>query len=561
MQNFSETCTEHVIARDEAWVPAAERVKIRPTNVKLETTVQQKEETFQKVKDSESYEFKLANKRCVIDAEVLRKVLNICPRNEGEEFTEVQNDEDTLTFLLDLGYKGLLYKYTNMFVDYMYQLWRTLAACINKCLYGKTASNDKLKNSRFDILWGTFYRENVDYPDLIWEDIAYQIDHRKEKKSRRENMPYPRFTKVIIDYFPSKHKSLKKLKFQHYHTIKDDGTVSRLKYVRIREDYQEYGVSIPETMLNVDIIESKSYQRFLLYSTGLIPLKKSRGKGSQGKKTGDIAEENVDVSEESDPETLFRKKTFRRRVAKKKDTISTADNIVPDPDLALELGKSISLTKAEKEAAARKVHATHARIVSQKLKGVQTLTPEEQEAADIMKALKEKTESDSEDIYKYKIKVCKDADEEMKDADNVESENKEKEEMTDAAKVDAEKIVSSDYGDQFLDLSHSDNLSGVAKDSSKAEKLSKMQESKKSPEEIIKIKREQAEVQQTSKYSIKSTNKAALDEYDKKSALFWTMHENKTYNINVANYKLYHALMEAFVRNTIFNSIWNLTTK
>ncbi|GJR99646.1 hypothetical protein Tco_0316155 [Tanacetum coccineum] len=41
------------------------------------------------------------------------------------------------------------------------------------------------------------------------------------------------------------------------------------------------------------------------------------------------------------------------------------DNIIPKPDLALELGKSISLTEAEEEAVAREVHATHARIVSE----------------------------------------------------------------------------------------------------------------------------------------------------------------------------------------------------
>ncbi|GJW57092.1 hypothetical protein Tco_0103823 [Tanacetum coccineum] len=48
-----------------------------------------------------------------------------------------------------------------------------------------------------------------------------------------------------------------------------------------------------------------------------------------------------------------------------KDTRSLLhDNIIPKPDLALELGKSISLTEAEEEAVAREVHATHARIVS-----------------------------------------------------------------------------------------------------------------------------------------------------------------------------------------------------
>ncbi|GJR48589.1 hypothetical protein Tco_1316692 [Tanacetum coccineum] len=322
--------TQQVIARDEKWVPSTERVKIIPTNVRLETTVHQKEETFQviidviknstcfkaltifeevpaifmqqfwytikKVKDSESYEFLLANKKCIVNAEVFRKILDICPRVEGEEFTEVQDGDATLTFITDLGYKGPLHKYTSM--------------------------------------------ENVNYPKLIWEDFAFQIDHMK-KKSRCKTMPFPRFTKVIINQFLSQHKSLSNLKFQHYHIIKDDGIVSRLK-----------------------------------------------------------------------------------RVVKKKVPIYAADKIIPDLDVALELGKSISLTEAVKEEAARQIHATHARIMtepvleparrrpscisfsdtprvsrkvssdpSQTLKGVQSLTPEEQEVADTMQALKKARKS------------------------------------------------------------------------------------------------------------------------------------------------------------------------
>nr|GEX10072.1 putative reverse transcriptase domain-containing protein [Tanacetum cinerariifolium] len=62
----------------------------------------------------------------------------ISVRVKGEEFIELENDEDTLTFLIDLGYKGSLHKYTNMYMDHMSQPWRTLAAIINKCLSGKT---------------------------------------------------------------------------------------------------------------------------------------------------------------------------------------------------------------------------------------------------------------------------------------------------------------------------------------------------------------------------------------------------------------------------------------
>ncbi|GJT73123.1 hypothetical protein Tco_1032409 [Tanacetum coccineum] len=69
------------------------------------------------------------------------------------------------------------------------------------------------------------------------------------------------------------------------------------------------------------------------------------------------------------------------------------DNIVPKPDLALELGKSISLTEVEEEAIAREiplfVSKKRSSDSSKKFKGIQTLTPAKQEAADIMKALKE----------------------------------------------------------------------------------------------------------------------------------------------------------------------------
>ncbi|GJX67534.1 hypothetical protein Tco_0303261 [Tanacetum coccineum] len=192
-----------------------------------------------------------------------------------------------------------------------------------------------------------------------------------------------------------------------------------MKFVRIGEDFQEYGRVITNTLLTNEIKQSETYQMFIKYSTGLLPLKKSRGKGSQGKKSDDTPKPiSVDVSKESDPEPA-RKRTSSRRVIKKKVSISAEDNIITEPDVALELGKSMSLTEASEEEAARQVHDTHERIVtesdpeparrrpssiafrdtssmskkmspnpSQKLKGVQILTPKEQLAANTVQALK-----------------------------------------------------------------------------------------------------------------------------------------------------------------------------
>nr|GEU42560.1 hypothetical protein [Tanacetum cinerariifolium] len=225
--------------------------------------------------------------------------------------------------------------------------------------------------------------------------------------------------------------------------------------------------------------------------------KKSRGKGSQRKKTVDDSQETVDVSEESEAEPKpAKRKTTSRRVFKKKVTILVADNIIPDLDVALKLGKSISITKAEEEAAAKQVHATHVRIVTEsilkfakkktrrssksKLKGVPSLTQEEQEAADIMKALKEER---SQARDNQKICVSKDDNEEMINAE-VDDSDKGDKEITDAAKEDDEKTsgvkddakktelpltssslsVSLGFGDQLLKLSSDSSLVNIVKD-------------------------------------------------------------------------------------------------
>ncbi|GJW11841.1 hypothetical protein Tco_1577668 [Tanacetum coccineum] len=413
-------------------------VKISPTNVRLETTVHQKEEIFQVIIDviKNSTCFKAFTiSRCVVDAEVFRKILDICPRVKGEEFIEVQDDDAIFTFLIDTG------------------------------------SNDRLRKSKIDILWGMFYKENVDYPELIWEDFAFQIDHRMEKKSRRETMPFPRFTK-------------------------------------------EYRLPILKTMLTEGIKQSESYQMSIKYSTGQIPLKKSRGKGSQGKKTADTPKAVVDVSEESNSEPA-RTRTTNRRVIKKKVKISAADNIIHDPDFALELGKSISLTEAaEKEAARQDTRGPDESIVvfatSSEGTGTKPGVPNEEKVtseANVILEWGSKQESeyfkeeDDDEMIEWTYDEESDhefvhGDEQVNDDEDKEMTNDEVEEsgngdakIFDAAKADAKKTeevkdgakkaelpptssslsVSLGFGDQFLKLSSDTSLISTVKDTIDAE--------------------------------------------------------------------------------------------
>nr|GEW63522.1 Gag-Pol polyprotein [Tanacetum cinerariifolium] len=75
------------------------------------------------------------------------------------------------------------------------------------------------------------------------------------------------------------------------------------------------------------------------------------------------------------------------------------------------------------------------------------------------------------------------------------------------------------------------------------------QGSKKSALEILQINMEQAEKQQKPKFTIKSTDKEALEEYDLKGSLYQSMHTNKSFNRNTSNYRFYHALMEPLIED------------
>ncbi|GJT94653.1 hypothetical protein Tco_1090171 [Tanacetum coccineum] len=94
-----------------------------------------------------------------------------------------------VTFIKSLGYKGALESILDLVTDHMYQPWRTFAAIINRCLSGKTTGLDKLRLSRSQILWGLFYKKNVDFVKLIFEDFMYQIDNIETSAKRRAVTP------------------------------------------------------------------------------------------------------------------------------------------------------------------------------------------------------------------------------------------------------------------------------------------------------------------------------------------------------------------------------------
>ncbi|GJZ81931.1 hypothetical protein Tco_0646925 [Tanacetum coccineum] len=121
-----------------------------------------------------------------------------------------------------------------------------------------------------------FIQKNVDYVALLWEDFMFQADNREISSARKEHMPYPRFTKVIINHLISKDKTISMRNRINIHIVRNDTLLGTLKFVSKTQDYQQYGALIPEEMINQEIKDSKAYKTYLAFATKQATPKKAR---------------------------------------------------------------------------------------------------------------------------------------------------------------------------------------------------------------------------------------------------------------------------------------------
>ncbi|GJS49934.1 hypothetical protein Tco_0600055 [Tanacetum coccineum] len=140
--------------------------------------------------------------------------------------------------------------------------------------------------------------------------------------ARKENRPYPRFTKVIINHFISKDKTISMRNRKNIYTVRNDTLLCTLKFVSKTQDYQQYGALIPEEMINQDIKDSKAYKTYLAFATGQATPRKARKFkkiASPSKKLSSVLEEEPAV-----------KPKRAKKPSKKSTTVPTLGVVIGD---------------------------------------------------------------------------------------------------------------------------------------------------------------------------------------------------------------------------------------
>ncbi|GJS85345.1 hypothetical protein Tco_0751886 [Tanacetum coccineum] len=189
-----------------------------------------------------SLRFKLNGKSHTVNVDNFRDMLKICPKLPGQIFEEPPLEEEILSFIRDLGHTREIKFLSDVNVNHMHQPWRSFAAIINKCLSGKTTTLESLRLS------------------------LYQVENKNSKKNN--DMYYPRFTKVIVDYFMAKDQGIPRRNKMFWHYVRDDFMFTTVRVISKHQDTQVYGAILPQHLTNQAMLESEAYMTYHAYATG-----------------------------------------------------------------------------------------------------------------------------------------------------------------------------------------------------------------------------------------------------------------------------------------------------
>nr|GEU83863.1 retrovirus-related Pol polyprotein from transposon TNT 1-94 [Tanacetum cinerariifolium] len=162
------------VALENALVALEKRLKIEKCNMRIEFNKREREPTFQVTLDV------LKLSPCYPAFPITAE---ICPKLPNPDFVQPPSDEEMVSFIKHLGYTGKCVMLYEIHTDQMHQPCRTFAAVINRCISRKSIGLDRLRPSRAQILWGMFYKKNVDFVALPWEDFMFQADNREINSS------------------------------------------------------------------------------------------------------------------------------------------------------------------------------------------------------------------------------------------------------------------------------------------------------------------------------------------------------------------------------------------
>ncbi|GKD31778.1 hypothetical protein Tco_1242556 [Tanacetum coccineum] len=215
---------------------------------------------WQTVKFDESktiMRFKIDQHEVDFSLDTFRTVLQLpqATDNENESFVDVPEFSGIAAFLKDIGYIASVRILADFNAKNLTQPWQTLFKIISRCTTGKSTGLDSARIGTLQILWGVVNKVHIDYAKLIWDDIIFQTVHPRRKA---DTIPFPRYTKLIINHILSIKQDIPKRANEPVHTPGEDDPIISIRIGCSSTKVK--GMRIPEVLLNDVIRETTAYK-------------------------------------------------------------------------------------------------------------------------------------------------------------------------------------------------------------------------------------------------------------------------------------------------------------
>nr|GEU66999.1 hypothetical protein [Tanacetum cinerariifolium] len=109
---------------------------------------------------------------------------------------------------------------------------------------------------------------NLDYAELLWEGLHYAL------KNSSTQIPYPRFTKIIVGYYMTVFPAISRRARDKYHNLKDDAIVKNIFNSGKHKD--NVGMKIPSWMITDEMKLTDHYQMYVVVFGVDVPTNQSQ---------------------------------------------------------------------------------------------------------------------------------------------------------------------------------------------------------------------------------------------------------------------------------------------
>ncbi|GJZ23445.1 hypothetical protein Tco_0560904, partial [Tanacetum coccineum] len=180
--------------------------------------------------------------------------LDITLANDDNPFKAPPSSDTVIEYVNTLGYPSTLRNVSAMFVNALYQPWRSILSMINMCLTGKTARFDRPRHH----IWEEFV-QSIQTFLADRKNIATKA--RGKKKTLHLLIPNVSFTKLIIHHLRTKHNIHPRTGSLLYYSY-EEIILNALRFVG-KDRREVFGMPIPNVLLTDEITSAPYYSRYL----------------------------------------------------------------------------------------------------------------------------------------------------------------------------------------------------------------------------------------------------------------------------------------------------------